>query len=178
MVGQGHYAGFQRDLFPGQLFLQQSGHFGSGLSHIGGGILGGDDMHVLFEHIGAGVLHIHTGDDRNSQFVLHCLGNGAAGNAVTAGIEGGAGDEAVRLILANKLKKLRHNALFNVGAKVVVAADDCCDYLVTLAQCRFESKARANYAFPYFGGDVGLFLAAYSGKELVYIMNDSFRHSW
>ena len=166
------FHGGTQDLFTLGKLLGQSSHHRHGLAHVSGGVAGGDDEQILAEHVDAGVLHVHTGHHGDAQLILHSLGDGAAGHAVTAGVEGGAGHEQLRLVLGDHVQQLG-GVLFQVGAEVAVAADRGGNDLELIAQALLQSSTGANDAGTDLGGNIGLLLAADLGEELVDVVNDS-----
>ena len=64
-----------------------------------------------------GVLLVHTRQNGNAQLFLHGVGDGGAGVAVTAGVEGGAGNEHVGLLLLHPVENL-------LGEKIGASAEE------------------------------------------------------
>ena len=98
---------------------------------------------------------------------MHCLADVAAGDRVTAGLEGRACDEVIHGLVLEHLHDARHGFI-RVGAHEVIAADNSVGNLSVL-QSRVVGKAGTDGAFHDEGLLIGLILAADAAEELIQI---------
>ena len=131
-----------------------------------------NDMQVLFEHVGAGIFMIHTGDDRNVELFFYSLGNAAAGNAVTSSIECRAGNKSVCLLVCDHAKQCLGSCC-QVFTKIAVSADDCSNDFIIVTQSCLQRQTRSYCSRSALGRNVRLFFSTDPGKEVVDVMNDS-----
>ena len=165
------------DRFALHLADKDAGHRRDGLAHAAGAVSRGNDVGVLLVQVDAGVLHVHGGDGGDAQLLADSLADGAAGGAVTAGVESGTGDEAVGAELLHGLDNEVGSAVHVLGEVRVAADDGGNDLGVALFEKVVERHTGADDAFAHFGRDVGLLFSADAGEELVDVMNYFVSHS-
>ena len=134
--------------FAAQKLEHGRSHGWHGLGHASGAVGSFNDGHFLAVQINARAFTVHAADHRQAQLLVDGRADNAAGRAVTAGIKGRPGDDAVR---AKALHGFHH-----LGGLI--------------AKGSLEGRAGAHDAFAHFGGYVGLFFTADTGKKLIDIV--------
>jgi len=157
------------------LLEQKSGHGGHCFAHAASAVGSLDHVGALLVHLGTGVFGIESGNGGNAQLLSDGATYGAAGGAVTSGVESRTGDEPIGLELLDGLGHELGGRVDVVG-EVVVTADYGSDYLGLALESSFKSHTGTDYAFADLRFDVCLFLPADAGEELVDVMNHTIGH--
>ncbi|MPN29160.1 hypothetical protein SDC9_176611 [bioreactor metagenome] len=79
-------------------------------------------VHIVAEHLDGGAFVVHSGDPRDAEKLLSLFDDVAAGEAVSSGVEGGAGDDEIRLFPRQHLGEIREDLVRMLG-EIIVSAD-------------------------------------------------------
>ena len=104
--------------------------------------------------------------------LLRGLADGAAGDAVTAALEGRAGDQQVGFVFGDVAQQFIDRLLLMFGEKVIAAINRRDDFGV-FAERLLERASGADHAGFDGGADIAFVLAADLGEELIQIVNDA-----
>jgi hypothetical protein len=103
---------------------------------------------------------------------LHGPAYGAAGDSVSARVEGGAGDHNVRPIGTDQTDDFC-GGLFYPFRKKIIAAGDGRHHFTPPFQGILKSPSGSGGTFGHPGACTGLFLAPDTAEKLIQVMNDS-----
>lgn len=80
-VGHITFLSGSTDLLTFSQLQGEGSHLLDSISHASSAVFGGDDVNGVFEHVCAGVLNVHTGQDRDAQLFFDSVSDGAASDA-------------------------------------------------------------------------------------------------
>ena len=160
------------DRLTARQFQSQRGHPLQRRHHAGDRCAGVDDVNIFAIQAGADVVFVHAGDGGDAELLLRGVADRAAGDAITAALEGRAGDQQVGFEFGRVLEQFGDGLILLFGEKVV-AAKNCRDDFGVFAERLLERAAGADHAGFDGGADIAFVLAAHLGEELIQIMNDA-----
>src|SRR5439155_25153524 len=140
-----------------------------GFWHRRGGRAGLNDEQPPANLSDSRIAFVHSGDCGYPPVILHPTAQLRAGETVSAGVEGWAGKEKVRLKLIEQRANLLQSFFF-LFVKIVVAAGDRCIFYGVNFDCTFDHRSYAHGVGQEQHFVAGLIFTADTRKKLVQIV--------